>query len=219
MIEAQHRAWAHLIFKPYIRHLTAKHFSALHRVGDWPEINNNDQLILLPNHSTWWDGFFVYLLNESLWKRRLYLMMLQEQLQRFRFFSKVGAFGIDRESTAEVKKALRYSLDRVADSGNMLCLFPQGELQPYGVRPIEYGRGVEFMLKQLPQARVLLLGIRAEFVQEQRAAVYMTAEEASGADIKELSCRHARLLGKLDQSIVSGAAVDTFFKGKQSLSA
>ena len=33
--------------------------------GELPEIPDHLPLLLLPNHSTWWDGFFVYLLNKT----------------------------------------------------------------------------------------------------------------------------------------------------------
>jgi hypothetical protein len=59
MIQAQHAAWADRIFHPYVTWLFKRHFHVVRLLGKIPETNPELPLLLLPNHSTWWDGFFV----------------------------------------------------------------------------------------------------------------------------------------------------------------
>jgi 1-acyl-sn-glycerol-3-phosphate acyltransferase len=95
MIQARHTKWAEWIFIPYISHLLSRSFYSVRLLGNMPETDKNLPLVLLPNHSTWWDGFFVHLLNRKIFEREIFLMMLKSQLEKFSFFSRLGAFGVE----------------------------------------------------------------------------------------------------------------------------
>ncbi|MDZ7265995.1 MAG: lysophospholipid acyltransferase family protein [candidate division KSB1 bacterium] len=187
MIPAKHARWADLIFHPYLRLLCRRHFHRLEILGTLPHIDPQLPVLLLPNHSTWWDGFFVYLLNRTLFHRRPYLMMLQEQLARYAFFARLGAFSIDPHSPREVRQALRYAAHCLqAQPPVLLALFPQGELRPWHVRPLGYRRGLEVLLK-MAQCRVNLLNlaIQASFHRERRAEVFFLFDENRRIDHRD----------------------------------
>ena len=77
MIKARHEAWAQVLFRHYVRRLLKKHFNNVHLIGEPPRLDDELPLIIVANHSTWWDGFFVHLINERFLHRELYLMMAQ----------------------------------------------------------------------------------------------------------------------------------------------
>jgi len=170
MIPARPTAWADRIFHPYLMWLFRRHFHAARILGKRPETDPELPILLLPNHSTWWDGFFVYLLNKKLFARRPYLMMLEEQLARYSFFARLGAFSINPQSPASVRKSLEHAaaiLRQPSTSRSLLCIFPQGELLPWGRRPLEYKRGLEVMLKVYgDKVNLLPLAIKTEFLNE-----------------------------------------------------
>ena len=131
MIEAKHIFWAEKLFQFYIFRLLKKHFHAFHLLGEIPKIDPNIPVILIPNHSTWWDGFFFYLLNRKLFKRTIYLMMLESQLSKYHFFSKVGAYSVAPENPKKILQSLRYTiglLKKHTDKKPIICIFPQGEM-------------------------------------------------------------------------------------------
>jgi hypothetical protein len=109
MTPARHSPWADIIFLPYITGQFRNHFHGLHFLGPDPDIDPALPLLITPNHSTWWDGFFFYILNRKIWKRKAHLMMLEEQLSKYRFFSRIGAFGIEPGLARRSYQALRYS--------------------------------------------------------------------------------------------------------------
>ena len=110
MIRARHRLWADIIFQPYLTWLFKRNFHEIQVLGTPPKIPDDLPVLLLPNHSTWWDGFFVYLLNKKIFHRTAYLMMLEKQLSKYKFFTKIGAYSIEPEKRRSIIESLEYTV-------------------------------------------------------------------------------------------------------------
>lgn len=183
MIRAQHRLWADTIFQPYLTWMFKRSFHEIRLLGTQPEIPNHLPLLLLPNHSTWWDGFFVYLLNKRVFHRTAYLMMLEAQLTKYKFFAKIGAYSIEPENPRGVIESLEYTLGLLNKQGVLVAIFPQGELLPWHTRPLGYKRGVEWILRKHGKPVTLLpLAIRTEFLGEKRPSVFFLFGDAYAFD-------------------------------------
>ena len=221
MIVARHEAWAEWIFLPYVRGLLRRHFHALRLVGELPELDPDLPLLIAPNHGTWWDGFFVYILNRLVLKRQLFLMMLDEQLSRYRFFSRVGAFGIRPGLPRSVLETLRYSAGVLQDPRHALCLFPQGELRYHALRPLGYQRGVERVLKLSGRTIQLLpLGIRCELIEDQRPEAFFLADHVHVVDSESflgaawLEAETEGLIDRMETAIRTRAPGRVLLRGK-----
>lgn len=109
--------------------------NGLHAVwqrGAWEALPSTGA-VLAVNHHSWWDVYLCWLLRQKL-SVRMSGIMRAEQLERFRFFRRVGVI-----SDAEVREALR-RLER----GDLLFIFPEGSLkQAGGVSGLH--RGVSFL--------------------------------------------------------------------------
>ena len=183
MIRAQHRLWADLIFQPYLTWLFKRHFHEIQLLGELPEIPDHLPLLLLPNHSTWWDGFFVYLLNKRIFHRTAYLMMLEAQLSKYKFFRKIGAYSIAPENRHGVVESLEYTVELLNREMSLVSVFPQGQLLPWYTRPLGYKRGIEWILRKYGKPVTLLpLAIRAEFLGEKRPSVFFLFGDVSSFD-------------------------------------
>jgi 1-acyl-sn-glycerol-3-phosphate acyltransferase len=212
MIPANHTAWAHALFRPYVRNLCRRRFHGLRLLGAIPAIPREIPILLAPNHSTWWDGFFPYLLNERLFQREYYIMMLEHKLREFPFFRRLGAFSINQQSPKGIVETLHYTsalLQR--DTAPLVIMFPQGELRPHNTRPLGYTRGIERVLKQCSRSvAVVPLGITCEFLGEERPFVFMQFGEVQyvqgttfkGASVLERT--EEELLAAIDKSIIAG---------------
>ena len=173
MIRAQHRLWADIIFQPYLTWLFKRHFHEIQLLGELPEIPDDLPLLLLPNHSTWWDGFFVYLLNKRIFRRTTYLMMLEAQLTKYKFFRKIGAYSIEPGNRRGIIESLEYTVELLNREMSLVAVFPQGQLLPWCKRPLGYKRGVEWILRKYGKSVTLLpLAIRTEFLGEKRPSVF-----------------------------------------------
>ncbi len=183
MIRAQHRLWADLVFQPYLTWLFKRHFHTIQVLGELPKVPSHLPLLLLPNHSTWWDGFFVYLVNKRIFRRNAYLMMLEEHLIKYRFFTKIGAYSIDPNNRNGIIESLEYSVELLSRDIPLVSIFPQGELLPWNTRPLGYKRGIEWILQEYGKSIVILqLAIRAEFLGEKRPEVFFLFGDALSLD-------------------------------------
>jgi 1-acyl-sn-glycerol-3-phosphate acyltransferase len=222
MTPARHSPWADLIFLPYITGQFRNHFHGLYFLGPVPDIDPALPLLITPNHSTWWDGFFFYILSKKIWKRKAYLMMLEEQLAKYRFFSRIGAFGIEPGLARRSYQALRYSAAVLRDAGNALCIFPQGVLRYSGVRPLGFQRGVEHILKLYgADVNLLPLGIRCEFLIDQRPEAFFMADRVFRVNQKTfqgmqwLEKQEEELLERLYQAVLSGEKGRVVVRGRE----
>lgn len=130
MNRVRHSRSAALLFRWYIDRLMRKNFSSFVLLGEKPNPERGMAILMTPNHISWWDGFFVdRLRREMLPGRKLHLMMLEEQIKKYPFFNKVGAFGIDPGKPKKVIDALRYTADVLAVAENLAVVYPQGEIE------------------------------------------------------------------------------------------
>lgn len=176
MIKARHAKWAEVLFDVYVMRLMKRHFHHFHLFGEIPRTENALPLLLVPNHSSWWDGFFVHLLNRQIFQRRPYIMMLERELKKYHFFSRVGAFSIDPENAKKTLASLQYAVSVMKskqDKPPLMCLFPQGELTPWGKRPLSFKSGIEWLISKYDgKVNLLPVGTRSEFLGKQHAEVF-----------------------------------------------
>lgn len=223
MLEPKHSQLADKVFRIYLDRLFKKHFAAFHQLDETPQIKANYPLLLLPNHSSWWDGFFVYALNQLWFKRRLFLMMLDEQLRNFRFFRRLGAYGIEPKSHKSIREMITYSrsiLNGEFGKNVLLCIFPQGELLPWSNKPINFKRGIDKILNNAEaHLSVLPLAMRIEMLAEQRPEVFFmagkpeftTGQKASGSEHWQIEMN--TLAEKLVKNINQGEKGIQIFSG------
>jgi Acyltransferase len=227
MIETRHQKWAHIVFRLYLHRLFQRNFHSIYLLGDMPVHQTDQPVLLLPNHSNWWDGFFIYLLNEKVLKRPLYLMMLERRLKKYSFFSRVGAFSIDPQHPKSVLTSLSYCrtiLELPVSPAPVVCLFPQGELRPYHIRPLGIENGFGWIISKVTkQLTILTLGIRIEFLDHQLPEVFFqfgrieTSDflKSNATDLLENSLNG--LLDSIQLQILSGNKRRCIFTGSSSI--
>jgi 1-acyl-sn-glycerol-3-phosphate acyltransferase len=205
MIKANPTRWAKFIFHIYVMRLMKRQFHAFHLFGNLPQPDPDLPLLLIPNHSTWWDGFFVYLLNEEILKRDIYLMMLDRQLAKYNFFARIGAFGITPGDKENVQESLNYTVGLLQKKNVMITMFPQGVLLPWGKRPLNYKKGIESIIQLYNKPiNILPLAIRSEYGGEQRAEVFFQFGENIIVDAN--SFQGVKWLEKIELNLLNDLA-------------
>jgi len=177
MIKAKHSVWSDILLNFYLKRIFKQHFNQISILGNIPEPDPGLPLIILPNHSTWWDGFLIYLLNKKIFNRPGYLMMLESQLSKYQMFSGIGAYSINQNKPKDILASLSYTVSLLNQSTiprPLVCIFPQGELLPWEIRPLGYQKGLEWVLCRYGDiVNLLPLAIRLEFKDEQRPEVFL----------------------------------------------
>ncbi|MCB2212611.1 lysophospholipid acyltransferase family protein [bacterium] len=187
MIKPKPANWAEKLFARYLRGSLRRHFHAVRLHGSLPELRNNVPVLLLPNHGTWWDGFFVHVLNRLFLRRRLYVMMLAEQLRQYPFFRKLGAYGFDPDDRADVLTTLRFTRDLLEDDRQAcVTIFPQGELTPVERRPLGFRPGAGWLIRRCKRPlNVLPLAMRVDQLGDEYPVVSLSFGEPMFVDAHE----------------------------------
>lgn len=121
------------------------------------------------NHSNWWDGFVLHQLGEVAgWDT--YCLMEERNLLRYRFLSRLGAFSIRPGEPLSALESLRYARELMSRPRAVVCIFPEGELRPFGVLPLRLQRGVE-LLARAGRVECVPLAVRYAFFEHERPDV------------------------------------------------
>lgn len=213
MIPAAHRRWASAVFIPYIYHLFRSDFASVRLVGSVPSVPDGASVLLLGNHSSWWDGFFVWLVNELYFRRRFHVMMLEDQLRRYWFFRYLGAYSIDPGGGRSVVESLSYTADILSQKDMLVSIFPQGEIEPNRRRPLLFRRGAERVVQGVSEGDVFVVPVafRVELTLSRRPDLFIAmgsaVDAAGGVDIAAAARSVQQLLDDIDASAsVSPAA-------------
>lgn len=147
MIKADHKKWARAVFNPYLNLLLKKNFSHFYLANKFPQIPEDCGLIITPNHISWWDGFFIDFVNRQKLNRRIHILMLEEQLAKYKFFRKLGAYSINHGNVKSLIETKNYTSQIISGSKNFAVIYPQGEIEAYEKRPLNIKEGLKFILK------------------------------------------------------------------------
>lgn len=226
MIKANHQKPAEWIFRKYILNLLKRHFSTFFTLNQPDSLDPDLPLILLPNHSTWWDGFFFYLINHHFFQRKIYLMMLEEQLKKNPFFKYVGAYSINPGTLSGVKESINYTLDLLNEQHKIpkiFCIFPQGELLPW-TSPVSYQKGIAFILKRIENpVQVCPLNMHAFFRASQYPDVLIkfgqiyTVLPGKNLQTDQLEEASLQLKSDIEDAILNHVKGSCFFQGRISI--
>ena len=165
-------------------------------------------LLLVANHSSWWDGFLLRDVHRALRPGApLHTIMTARELSRLPLFHHIGALPVEPgsgTSTLRLVRTLAQLRDRHADV--TVSLFPQGRITPAWARPLGFRRGVELIARALAPCVILPVGIHIEPLNRAAPTAIVAAGpllhvrngEASAAALEQLVARQldgiARLL-------------------------
>jgi 1-acyl-sn-glycerol-3-phosphate acyltransferase len=114
-------------FKWYVKYLCKKRFENVWIRTNYKSEKGESTLYLL-NHHYWWDGLIPLLLNEYVFKQDARAIMEEKQMKIFPFFSRVGAFSIDRANLKSAMFSLDFAGEWLQGSGNSVYLYPEGKI-------------------------------------------------------------------------------------------
>lgn len=102
--------------------------------------------LLMCNHFSFWDGIFAfYICNHGIRKHqpqgRLYIMSLEKQMKKNPWLRYAGSFSVS-PGTTSVAESIRYAAEILNTPGNILLMYPQGQLESLYVRKIKIQEGI-----------------------------------------------------------------------------
>lgn len=182
MIKAKHTLMGRLVSEVFSVYRLNRAFASIRFRGSVSD--KGLPVLMIANHFSWWDGFIQYRLNKQTYKRKLHVMMLEEQLEKFMILNQCGCFSIRKNSRSMIE-SLSYSVNLLRDAGNMLLLFPQGEIQSLYTSPVKFESGLAYLLKHLEKDIQLVFNVcLVDYFSERKPSlsVYFKTCELKGTD-------------------------------------
>lgn len=180
------------LFSIYNTRLLKKHFFRLMLLGEENFLSRPvAPSIIYANHSNWWDGLAAFFLSKVLWNIDAYVMMDIDQMQKYRFFKRIGAFSVNRNNPREAMESVDYSVELLKETNKVLWIFPQGIMQANDFRPIKFYNGVSKIAQKVGEVTLIPAAFRYEFLMEQRPEIFISIGQVKtfnkSDDVKQLT--------------------------------
>jgi 1-acyl-sn-glycerol-3-phosphate acyltransferase len=172
------------IIYPYFRIYTIlKIWKNFHKVVISGELRDkNLPVLLLSNHVSWWDGIWVMYLNIKYFNRKFHFMMLEDQIKKFRITNQVGGYSVKKGSRSIIE-TLRYTNEILSDKGNLVLIFPQGDIQSVYNGIIRFEKGVEKILRDNSgKIQVFLIANLVDYFSKEKPTLFIYFKELTTSE-------------------------------------
>ncbi|KIL48844.1 hypothetical protein KP77_20550 [Jeotgalibacillus alimentarius] len=163
----------------YLKWQLKKHFYRVH-LKDRQSHTEGSKLYII-NHSSWWDGLIVFYLNRYHLKENAYAMMSKEGMEKFSFFSKIGAFPVDPASPKSIIRSLQFADARLNEKQSV-WIFPQGREEHLEKRPLSFMNGPAYLLEKTPETEIIPVSCYYTFRHDQRPELFISIGESADKD-------------------------------------
>lgn len=181
ILKAKHNFFIYPFFQWYAVWLIKRKFSKANIIGSFDD--KNLPVLLIANHISWWDGFWVMYLNLKILKRKFHFMMLEEQLRKFWFFNYTGGFSVNKKAKSVIE-TLNYTGELLSDSKNMVLIFPQGEIQSMHLQTFQFEKGINHILSgKEEQIQILFMANLVDYFSTPKPIINMYIQEYQGLPI------------------------------------
>jgi 1-acyl-sn-glycerol-3-phosphate acyltransferase len=194
------------LFTVYSRWYLRRHFHAVRVSGvSLADLPADQPLLIYLNHPAWWDPMIALLLaTEQLADRRHFAPIEAAMLERFRFFGKLGFFGIEKEGPRAAARFLRLGQAALARPDRALWVTAQGEFVDVRQRPIDLRPGVAHLARRLERGLVVPIALEYAFWEQRLPEALVRVGEPipiEGADEAPVDRWQRRLREGLTQAM------------------
>jgi 1-acyl-sn-glycerol-3-phosphate acyltransferase len=183
-------------------------------IGEVPKLNEKS-ILMLCNHSSWWDGFFTYFLNEKYFHKNYYVMMLEHKLKEFYFFNKIGAYSINQNNPKDIINSIDYSAQLLSINDNLVNIFPEGEMTYSFTNKFIGKKGVLKVIDKSGDINILLVAMKIVTLHQEYPQVFFRFNLIKKNEINNIDFLFNNLLIEIDENILKNN-YSIIFNGKKS---
>ncbi len=174
MIKPSHNKFYQWFFNHYFNFILKRHFREIKVIADYK--TDNRSVLLIANHFSWWDGFFAWYLNSSLLKKKYHVLMLESELNKHKFFTKLGAFSISKTPRG-LNDSLIYAANLIKEENNLLVFYPQGKFFSQHHMTLEFAKGIERLVQDKPNCRLVMVANLIDYYGEKKPTLSIYLNE------------------------------------------
>ena len=146
----------------------------IHGLRRTRELSQSAPVLVVSNHTAWWDPLVVLHVSQHLLQTDGYALMDAKNLRKLPFFALVGAFGVDLDRPEDGATAMKYTARLLDRPGRLCWIFAQGQERPITGRPLGFRPGAAEIARIAKGARVVPAALRYELGAEERPFLYIS---------------------------------------------
>ncbi|MBC8095212.1 MAG: lysophospholipid acyltransferase family protein [Akkermansiaceae bacterium] len=132
-----------------------------------PPNPNGLPLVLYCNHASWWDALVCLLVKDHFFpERRGFAPIDAAMLRKYKFFQRLGFFGVDQYSRRGPSQFLHKAEAVLRQANSLLVITPQGRFADPRERPPQFAPGLGHLAARVPGAMFVPLAIEYVFWEE-----------------------------------------------------
>lgn len=148
-------------------------------------LDKNLPTLLVANHCSWWDGFFLARLQREIAPTGILLtVMLESELRKYPLFRKLGAVGLDPKNPVSVARAFCKLKEFTKQQSRpvIIAYFPQGEIRPQFEPTLSFKPGVELLIRMLRPLQLIPVALAIEPMTASKPSGFILAGKAQFVD-------------------------------------
>jgi 1-acyl-sn-glycerol-3-phosphate acyltransferase len=156
------------LFTRYGARYLARHFHAVRLArGPRPEVPPGTPVVVCLSHPSWWDPMICFQLARRLFPGRAHYAPIEAAaLDKYRFFSRLGLFGIEPGTARGARRFLTAGAEILARGDTALWVTAGGRFADPRERPVRLRPGLGHLLAHLNHGVVLPLALEYPFWEE-----------------------------------------------------
>ncbi len=155
-------------FTWYSRRYLRRHFHSLRisRAGSPPEARGFP-LVVYSNHASWWDALVCLVLKQEFFPaRNTFTPIDAAMLERYKFFRKLGFFGVEQRTRRGAAQFLRTAGNVLREPDSLLAITPQSRFADVRERPVRFAAGLGHLAARVGQAVLVPMAMECVFWEE-----------------------------------------------------
>ncbi len=182
MLKAKHHSVIYPLFQRLTGILLRRNFRSTRIIGDFRDTGG--PILVLSNHISWWDGFWMMHLNLKRLHRKFHFMMLEEQLRKHWYFQYSGAYSVKKNSRSIIE-SLNYSIDLLRNNKHMVFMFPQGKIHSLYSDSISFESGAQRIIdRSEDELQVLFVANLIDYFSNSKPELFTYIKQFSAKDLK-----------------------------------
>ncbi|WP_244278868.1 1-acyl-sn-glycerol-3-phosphate acyltransferase [Pedobacter suwonensis] len=187
-------------FSWYIQFIIKKDFAAFNYNA--VEIKSDSSILILANHFSWWDGFFLFYINKKVLKKQFHVLVNAENYTKIGFLKYLGAFAAENKGK-DVLETLNYAGELLDNPANLVLVFPQGKLYSNHLNGINFEKGVmQIINASQKKINIIFAATFIDYFAKRKPTVYNYLQRWETEEYVSLQLLKSAYNKHYDQSVV-----------------
>ncbi|MFM6953389.1 MAG: 1-acyl-sn-glycerol-3-phosphate acyltransferase [Sphingobacteriaceae bacterium] len=171
-------------FSWYINRIINRDFNSF--TVDKVAVDPDRALLVLANHFSWWDGFFLFQLNRLFLHKKFHILVSEENYRAHGFLKYLGAFSVKKQSRSMIE-TLEYAGKLLNDPASMVVIFPQGKLFSSHTDEVIFEKGLMNIINSSDRKfQYLFVALLVDYFQFRKPSAKAYLQTWEGAEFTSL---------------------------------